>query len=366
MPKSQETAADYSLTPSQLSSVLNMMVSVRQPTMVWGPPGVGKSEIAKGVAEALGYVYIDIRALLLDPVDLRGIPYREVVKRLAEGIEHELSITRWATPEFLPQEAIEQDGKAVRYLINLEELPNAPLMVQTALYQLVLDRRIGEYTLPETAALIACGNREQDRSGVNRMSPPLASRFMHVDLTVSKDDWQEWGARNDIEPEVLFFLHVREELLHGYDPTSKEKAFPCPRTWAFVSKMLAEFKRRAEAGDPVDPAVELAIYRGTVGEEAAVEFFGFLRVWRKLPHPQTIVNDPDNAVIPDSHDAVIALCGSLYRLADEHNLDAITTYGKRLRPEVAEYMMGQVVRNQPELQYTRAWTHAWLPYSATI
>ena len=132
----------------------------RQPCIVWGPPGAAKSQIAQQVAAAASRQYVDVRALLLDPVDLRGIPWRDGADR-----------TRWAPPAFLPP-----SDDTGRWLINLEELPSALPMVQAALYQLVLDRKVGEYELPEGASLIACGNREADRGVVHRMPTPLASR----------------------------------------------------------------------------------------------------------------------------------------------------------------------------------------------
>ena len=149
------------------------------------------------------------------PRDLRGIPWRDGSDR-----------TRWAPPAFLPPS--DMDG---RWLVNLEELPSAVPMVQAALYQHVLDRRCGEYELPEGASLIACGNRETDRGVTHRMPTPLASRFVHLEIRVDVPDWCAWGAANGIAPEVLFFIQMRPELLHQFDPQSREKAFPCPRTW---------------------------------------------------------------------------------------------------------------------------------------
>ena len=143
-------SADYSLRPSELASTLALLVEARQPVVVWGAPGCAKSQIAQQVAAQAGREYVDVRALLLDPVDLRGIPWRDGADR-----------TRWAPPAFLPPS--DADGS---WLINLEELPSALPMVQAALYQLVLDRKCGEYELPEGAALIACGNREGDRGAL--------------------------------------------------------------------------------------------------------------------------------------------------------------------------------------------------------
>ena len=328
----QSISADYTLRPSELASTLAVLVEAQQPTMVWGPPGAAKSQIAQQVASDAGRQYVDVRALLLDPVDLRGIPWRDSDER-----------TRWAPPAFLPPST--DSGK---WLINLEELPSAVPMVQASMYQLVLDRRVGEYELPDAAAVIACGNRESDRGVVNRMPTPLASRFVHIEVRVDPDDWCAWAASSGIAPEVLFFIQFRPNLLHVFDPQSREPAFPCPRTWEYVSNVL-----RHRNG--LDPAAERAIFKGTVGEAAAVEFAAFLKVWRELPHPRAVINDPENADIPENSSALIALCGSLYRLANDVNVDAIVAYATRLRREVGEFLVGSCIRQDPDLQRTPAY-----------
>ena len=369
MPDPDTISADYTLRPSELAATLKILVEARQPVMVWGPPGSAKSDIVRQVAAALGRLYIDVRALLLDPVDLRGIPWRlmNVLERMLaevilqqcrdEGIATDVPAivqryqavadlldqrTRWAPPSFLPPSHSDE-----RFLINLEELPSAVPMVQAALYQLVLDRRVGEYELPEGASLIACGNRESDRGVTHRMPTPLASRFVHLEIKVDAPDWCEWGAANGIAPETLFFIQLRPELLHVFDPQSREPAFPCPRTWHFVSNIL---KHR----NGLDPSVERALFRGTVGEAAAVEFSAFLKVWRELPHPRAVIDDPENADVPENASALIALCGSLYRMADDVNLGSIVSYAMRLRREVGEFLVGSCVRREPSLQHTDA------------
>lgn len=325
-------SADYTLRPSELAATLALLVEARQPCIVWGPPGAAKSQIAQQVARDTGRRYADVRALLLDPVDLRGIPWRDGDDR-----------TRWAPPAFLPP-----SDDTGRWLINLEELPSAVPMVQAALYQLVLDRKVGEYELPEGASLIACGNREGDRGVVHRMPTPLASRFVHLEIRVDAADWCAWGASAGIAPEVLFFIQLCPERLHDFDPQSKERAFACPRTWEFASRIV---NRR----QGLDPAVERALLRGAVGESAAVQFSAFLRVWRELPHPRAVLDDPENAPVPDNASALIALCGSLYRLANDVNLDAIVTYAGRLRRELGEFLVGSCVRRDRALRHTPAY-----------
>ena len=324
-------SADYTLRPRELVATLALLVEARQPVLVTGPPGCAKSALAQQVAAEAVRQYLDVRALLLDPVDLHGIPWRDTDGR-----------TRWAPPAFLPPS--DDPG---RWLINLEELPSAVPMVQAALYQLVLDRKVGEYELPEGASLIACGNRDNDRGVVHRMPTPLASRFVHLEIRVDAEDWLAWGAEHDIAPEVLFFVSMRPELLHVFDPQSNEKAFCCPRTWEMVSNVV---NRRAS----LDASVERALFRGTVGEAAAVEFSAFLKVWRELPHPRAVIDDPDNALVPENASALIALCGSLYRMADDITLDAIVTYAKRLRREVGEFLVGSCIRRDPDLQRSPA------------
>ena len=238
-------------------------------------------------------------------------------------------------------------GDTGLWLINLEELPSCVPMVQAALYQLAVERKVGEYELPDGASLIACGNREGDRGVVHRMPTPLASRFVHLEIRVDAEDWLAWGAANGIAPEVLFFIQLEPTLLHQFDPQSKEKAFPCPRTWEFTSNIV---HRR----NGLDPAVERALFRGTIGEAAAVEFAAFLKVWRELPHPRAVINDPENADIPENASALMALCGSLYRLAKDVNFDAIVTYSTRLRREVGEFLVGSCVRREPALQRSPA------------
>jgi len=331
MPLPEKISADYTLRPSELAEVLALLVEARQPTIVFGPPGAAKSQIAQQVAADTNRQYIDVRALLLDPVDLRGIPWRDTDDR-----------TRWAPPAFLPR-----SDDTGRWLINLEELPSAVPLVQAALYQLVLDRKVGEYELPEGASLIACGNRETDRGVVHRMPTPLASRFVHLDIRVDAEDWLAWGAANGIAAEVLYFVTYKPDLLHQFDPQSRERAYPCPRTWEFTSNIV---KHR----NGLDPAVERALFRGAVGEAAAVEFSAFLKVWRELPHPRAVLNDPVNADIPENASALMALCGSLYRFATDVTMDAIVTFAERLRREVGESLVGACVRRDPALQRSPA------------
>ena len=179
------------VSPSELREHLLLNAYLKRPTMVWGPPAIGKSDIMRSVAEELGATYMDFRALLYESVDIKGIP----------AIRDNQAV--WYTPDFLPP-----SDSTDSYLINIEELPAAFLSVQTALYQLVLDRKVGtQYTLPEKAIVFACGNRGEDGGMFHAMPPALRSRFAHFCLAPNLDDWIGWAIDHDMPTELLFFLH---------------------------------------------------------------------------------------------------------------------------------------------------------------
>ena len=130
----------------------------------------------------------------------------------------------------------------------------------------------------------------------SELASALASRFVHLEIRVDAEDWCAWAAVNGIAAEVIFFVQLEPTLLHHFDPQSRERAFACPRTWHFVSNIV---QRR----NGLDPAAERALFRGAIGEAAAVVFAAFLKVWRELPHPRAVINDPENADIPENASA---------------------------------------------------------------
>ena len=163
---------------THLSKKLTDHTTAKQPVMIWGPPGVGKSAVVAQVAKNIGAELIDLRAVLLDPTDIRGIPY------VVDGA------MKISDPAVLPNARSKK-----KFLLFLDEIVAAPPATQAALFQLILDRKIGTYTLPDGVVMVAAGNRATDRSGANRMLAALSNRFIHYDFDVNLDDWCNWALK---------------------------------------------------------------------------------------------------------------------------------------------------------------------------
>lgn len=314
------------MKPTQIKESLTTAIKAKRPVFIWGPPGVGKSQVVAQVAAENDLELIDVRAVLLDPVDLRGLPHIN-----GEGKAH------WATPSFLPQK-----GKGILFL---DELNAAPLLVQAACYQLILDRKLGEYELPEGWSVVAAGNRETDKAVTFRMSSALANRFIHLNFDVDLEDWVEWALSADIEIEVVAFIRFRPALLHQFDPLKNEKTFPSPRTWEYTSDILKT--------KPLD-SIEFELIAGIIGEAAAAEFMGFMKIYRDLPDPDAILVNPKGAPLPQDPATQYAICGALSRKASTNNFGRILEYGQRMPPEFSVLLVRDSVRRSPELTKTRA------------
>ncbi len=329
---------------------LEQLIETRQPVFLWGPPGVGKSQVVAQTAAQLGLPLTDIRAILLDPVDLRGLP------RISEGGRSE-----WCVPSFLPTEG---EG-----LLFLDELNAAPPQVQASCYQLVLDRRLGEYELPAGWSVVAAGNRETDRAVTHRMPSALANRFVHIEFTVDLDSWLLWAEQAEIAEEVVSFLRFRPALLHDFEPDRSYKAFPSPRSWEFASKIIKtakDKKYQKKGGDNgKGGAVLKELLAGTVGPGAAGELEGFLDIWQQLPEAEAILADPDGAAVADDPAVLYAVCEMVGRAADEQRGDNLLRFASRLPTEFSVLLVREAVRHCPALTTLDSFAE-WAAARATI
>lgn len=317
------------MKPSDVKKAIKAAIRTKRTLFIHGSPGVGKSQVTNQASKEEDYHMIDVRLSLLDSVDLHGLP----------TVEN--GVVKWAVPDFLPR--TERDGAKV--VLFIDEMTSAPPAVQVAAYGLVLDRKLGDYTLPEDCVVIAAGNKATDRAVVQKMSKALANRFTHIEMEVDVDDWVDHAIGTDFAEEVIAFIRFRPDLLHNFDPQDSDPAFASPRSWEFISDFI-------KAG--IDRSIEAAMFKGTVGEGPAAEFLGFLRIFRSLTDPDMILMSPHNAPIPDEPATLYATCGSLARRAAPDNMDRIITYAERLPPEFAVLLIQDAARRTPGVQATRA------------
>ncbi len=315
-------------TPRTLKKVLkNVALETNIAVYISGQPGIGKSAMCQELAWDEGYLYYDIRPQLMERVDLMGIPYRDESGR-----------TRWAAPGFFPAA-----DDLRKHLINIEELSSARPDMMTALHQLIWDRRCGDHALPSTTRVVACGNRLNDRGHVHRMTTPIISRMVNVELEASFADWQGWALSHDVDSDVVFFLRFNNELFNKFEPETQEDAFPCPRTWT----MLGQAKRQLESVQETE--INRMVYAGAVGTAAANAFCAFLALKDELPDVDDVLLNPKGAPIPNLASAKIAICSSLCNVVQPDNFPAIAVYAERLTPEIGEFLVGACLARIPEL-----------------
>lgn len=300
------------------------------PAMLWGPPGVGKSEVIDQVGVALKMPVIDFRASLRDQVDLRGLPI----------VDAKAGTTRWLPPAELPN--VKKHGP--KGILKLDELNTASMSVMAACFGLVLERRLGEYELPPGWVPIAAGNRISDRAAAQRMPTALQNRFAHYEVAAEHKTWYAWATRMNLSPMVVAFIRYRPALLHAM-PEDGSNSFPTPRSWVKVAKHV---------NSPDD--LRMHLVSAIVGRGAAAEFEAFFTTFRDIPTIAEILKEPKNARLPgeDEPSKLCAIATALARHATKQNFGAVLTYAKRLPKSFEVITAADAVEHKPELKETKA------------
>ena len=268
----------------------------KRPVFLWGPPGIGKSDLIEGIAIAMNALVIDLRLGQMEPTDLRGIPF----------YNKDTGTMDWAPPVDLPNNELAK--KYDNIVLFLDELTSGAPSVQAAAYQLVLNRKIGNYNLPDNVVIVAAGNRESDKGVTYRMPTPLANRFVHLELKVDFDSWVDWAVVNKIHRDVVGYLTFAKGDLYDFDSKSSSRAFATPRSWTFVSELI---------DDRMDANTMTNLIAGTVGEGLAIKFMAHRKFAQKMPNPSDILNGKVTGLevreVSAMYSLVISMC---YELKD--------------------------------------------------
>jgi hypothetical protein len=262
---------NHTITSIQTRKAIIQAFKSKRPVFLWGPPGIGKSEVVQEITDELGGLMIDLRMAQMEPTDIRGIPY----------FNKDNGKMDWAPPVDLPDEELASKYPIV--VLFLDEMNSAPPAVQAAGYQLVLNRQVGKYKLPDNVVIVAAGNRDSDKGVTYRMPMPLANRFIHLEMKPDFSAWQQWAVNKGIHKDVVGYLSFAKQDLYDFDSKSSSRAFATPRTWTFVSDLLNDEEN-------MDTDTQFNLVAGAIGEGLAVKFAAHRKVAGKMPEPSEILN----------------------------------------------------------------------------
>lgn len=284
-----------SISTTELYNHIDLLLDTDTPLFIHGSPGIGKSYIVADVAEKKGLELVDVRLSQMDPVDLRGVP----------SIKDEQTV--WMPPVFFPKDENSQG------ILFLDELNSAPPSVQAAIYQLVLNRKMGEYELPKGWRIICAGNRVSDRGVVFRLPSPLVNRMVHLHVQARFDDFKLFALKENLHHFIIGFLGFRPDLL-STEPVIEDDANPAfatPRSYHMLSNILKSTKDLNKAAP---------IIYGTIGYSSGIEFTSYVKVYEELPDIASIYegNYPDVKEQPALLYALVSALVEYYKSSDEH------------------------------------------------
>ena len=295
---------NHTITSVQARKSILKAFSKKRPVFLWGPPGIGKSDVVAEIAAELGGAIIDLRMAQMEPTDIRGIPF----------FNKDNGKMDWAPPVDLPDEEFASQYPIV--VLFLDEMNSAPPSVQAAGYQLILNRRVGKYKLPDNVVIVAAGNRDSDKGVTYRMPMPLANRFIHLEMKADFTSWQNWAVNHNIHKDVVGYLSFAKQDMYDFDAKSSSRAFATPRSWCFVSDLL---------DDDMDVDTQFNLIAGCVGEGLAVKFSAHRKISGRLPEPADILSGKvkDLAVkeISAMYALTIAMCYELKDATENKTVD---------------------------------------------
>lgn len=318
------SANHVTVKPSQLTETLRYCDKAGLVAFVLSPPGIGKSDVIRQYAATTERKFIDTRLSYAAPTDIKGFPI----------VDREANVMKFATPAEYPTEP----GN----VWLLDEFSCAGKAVQNAALQLVLDRRVGDYTVPDNTLLVLAGNGASHRVHVERLSSAVANRIMFIHLVPDLDDWTEWALAAGVDVRLVAFLRFRPDLLHSFDPAKwdGETGFATPRSWAAAARLVAS-----------EPPAYLRhpMLEGLVGPGPAAELNAFLTIYEQLPSIDGILLDPKGSDVPEEPSARYAVCAALANKAEKGNFSRVTTYLGRLPKEFEVFGVRLTVRTKKEV-----------------
>lgn len=312
-----------------LKETIKSLFPITRTLSIEGSPGGGKTTIVHEVATELGIPCIE-RHMPTMLVEDFGILFPDSTDKL-----------NYKLPDWFPVKGQAPDAG----ILLFDDRNQAGPDLQKVLANICQARTLHGVPMPDGWMVVSTGNRQADRAGANRVLSHLRNRETVIELETHLDDWTSWAINAGVKPEVISFIRFRPGLLHDFDPQRDQNA--TPRSWVEgVSDVLGTVPAEAE----------FECFKGAVGEGAAAEFVGFVRIFRKLPNPDAILLNPTTADVPKDPATLYALTGAIAQRATESNFERVCTYAERMPPEFSVLMVSIAARRDPDLANTQAFT----------
>jgi len=312
-----------------LKETIKSLFPITRTLSIEGAPGGGKTTIVHEAAQELDIPCIE-RHMPTMLVEDFGILFPDGSDKL-----------NYRLPDWFPVK-----GKSPgRGILLFDDRNQAGPDLQKVLANICQARTLHVTSMPDGWMVVSTGNRQADRAGANRVLSHLRNRETVLELETHLDDWTSWAINHGVKPEVISFIRFRPGLLHDFDPQRDQNA--TPRAWVDgVSDVLGT----------VPAAAEFECFKGAVGEGAAAEFVGFVRIFRKLPNPDAILLNPQTADVPKDPATLYALSGAIAQRATESNFERVCQYSERMPPEFSVLTVSYAARRNPDLANTQAFT----------
>jgi len=333
---------NLTVNAAQAIEFLVMNIRAGLVTMLHGHPGIGKSDIVHKVCEQFKLYPIDFRAAQMDPTDVNG--FGTIVKKYGEDKAVEEYIAKYVPFDVFPLEDTPIPEGYEGFCLFLDEINSAPKAVEAALYKVILDRMMGQKKLHPRTAIICAGNLVTSGAIVNRQGTAMQSRLIHLELAVDPIAWVKWAGEHDLDFRVISYISAMPKMLHEFDPKHQDKAFACPRTWEFVSKILKVAGKR--------PLTEIMTnLAGTIGEGMARQFVVFSETLAELATIEEILANPKTAKLSDKPSLRHAASHLVAAHLNADNVKKLMVYIKRMPVEFQTLTLQGAIGRNRELIY---------------
>lgn len=329
-------------------------------------PGRGKSTKVRQLVKQMSAItgeewgYADLFLATQTPPDLMGFQFKGEVTYEGKTfpITDPTAPTWFITETGLPVFAYE------RGIMFLDEFGQGQTDVKAAAAELLLNKRIGKWKLPDGWIVVAASNRTSDRSGVTKSLDFVINRRMEIHLTDDLQSWLDWADTTEMLPLTKAFAAQNPQIVFTEGVPDKQGPWCTPRSLEMADKVIRAMQVTNGGKLRVD-ALAVESVAGLVGQAAAAQYFAFIRLENELPKYDAIVKDPSGTKIPEKPDAQMLLCYNLAHLVTAKDAEKVIEYVQRLPKDFSVTFVKTACQREPML-ITKPGFMKWVGQNAAL